>query len=71
MKKKGNKKMPTPKQKCIQNPIPTSLLDCVNIMLVNKVPIVHTHCSIFTHKQKINIRTKQQCRDGVMNEFLF
>ena len=25
MKKKGNKRMPTPKQKLIHNPIPTSL----------------------------------------------
>ena len=41
MKKKGNKRMPTPKQKLIHNPIPTSLLFvCVNIILVKKVSIV-------------------------------
>ena len=41
MKKKGNKGMPTPKQKLIRNPIPTSLLFvCVNILLVKKVSIV-------------------------------
>ena len=68
--KKGNNRMPTPKQKPIQNHISTSLFDCVNIILVNK-SIVPTHCSIFIHKQKINIRNKQRCRDGVMNEFLF
>ena len=28
MKKKGNKKMPTPRQKVIHNPIPTSLFCC-------------------------------------------
>ena len=69
--KKGNKRMPTPKQKPIQNHIPTSLFVCVNINLANKVSIVLTCCSIFIHKEKINIRKKQRCRDGVMNEFRF
>ena len=36
MKKKGNKRMPTPKQKLIRNPFPTSLLVvclCAHIIL--------------------------------------
>ena len=39
--KKANKRMPTPKQKLIHNPIPTSLfVFCVNILLVKKVSIL-------------------------------
>ena len=65
MKKKGNKRMPTPKQKLIHNPIPTSLF--IVSLLVKKVSIVPAK----SYKQQIHIRKKQKCRDGVMNEFLF
>ena len=34
MKKKGNKRMTTPKQKLIHNPIPTSLFVAINILLL-------------------------------------
>ena len=34
MKKKGNKGMPTPKQKLIHNPIPTSLFLSDNMFLL-------------------------------------
>ena len=43
MKKKAKKRMPTPKQKLIHNPISTSLFVlflCVNILLVKKISIV-------------------------------
>ena len=33
MKKKGNKKMPRPRQEIIDNPIPTSLLMCYAAVL--------------------------------------
>ena len=46
MKKKGNKGMPTPKQKLIHNPIPTSLLFvCVNILFVKKLSTGTVGCS--------------------------
>ena len=66
MKEKGNKRMPTPKQKLIHNPIPTSLFVAINILLVNKVSII-----VSTVSSSTNNRKKQRCRDGVMNEFLF
>ena len=34
MKKKGNKKMPRPRQKIIDNPIPTSLVMCYAAFLL-------------------------------------
>ena len=36
MKKKGNKKWPTPRQKVIHNPIPTSLLICLSYIRQRK-----------------------------------
>ena len=69
MKKKANKRMPTPKQKLIHNPIPTSFVCClfVNILLVKKVSIMPVQYL----QQQIHIRETQRCRDGVTNEFLF
>ena len=34
MKKKGNKKMPRPRQEIIDNPIPTSLFKCYATVLL-------------------------------------
>ena len=34
MKKKGNKKMPRPRQEIIDNPIPTSLFMCYKAVLL-------------------------------------
>ena len=60
MKKKGNKKMPTP---IIHNPIPTSLFlsspQCISYVF--SLPNAFT-----TNKQN----SEQRCRDGVMNEFV-
>ena len=62
MKKKGNKKMPRPRQEIIDNPIPTSLF-------FNGVA---THLQVFlkcipsTLKQQNScIAHKQRCRDRV------
>ena len=55
MKKKGNKKMPTPRYK---HPIPTSLFQCEDVF---SLPNAFT-----TNKQN----SEQRCRDGVMNEFV-
>ena len=67
MKKKGNKKMPRPRQEIIDNPIPTSLF-------FNGVA---THLQMFLklhpqyHKQQNScIAHKQRCRDRVINDFL-
>ena len=53
MKKKGNKRMPTPKQKIIHNP---------HLCFFSIV------CKIL-QAQLIVYTNKQRCRDGVMNEF--
>ena len=64
MKKKGNKKMPTPRHKLIHNPIPTFLFlsssqcQCEDVF---SLPNAFT-----TNKQN----SEQRCRDGVMNEFV-
>ena len=68
--KKVNKRMPTPKQKLIHNPIPTSLfLSNIYVPIVEdtagKIDTFLTK-SMFTQRNN-----KQRCRDGVMNEFLF
>ena len=70
MKKKGNKKMPSPRHKLIHNPIPTSLflsrLQCSQFD-VKIFPFCLMH-SQQTKKQ--NFKAEQRCRDGVMNEFV-
>ena len=67
MKKKGNKRMPTPKQKLIHSPsIHLCLFVCVNILLVKKLSIVPAVSSSNNRH-----RSGKKCRDGVMNEFLF
>ena len=72
MKKKGNKKMPSPRHKLIHNPIPTSLflsrphyISCsqFNVKIFFFLPNAFT-----TNKQ--NFKAEQRCRDGVMNEFV-
>ena len=66
MKKKGNKKMPRPRQEIIDNPIPTSLFFngvATHLQLFNCIPS--------THKQQNScISHKQRCRDRVINDFL-
>ena len=60
MKKKGNKKMPRPRQEIIDNPIPTSLF-------FNGVQIYNCSksCIPITHKQQNScIVHKQRCRDN-------
>ena len=55
MKKKVNKRMPTPKQKLIYNCIPTSffvVFFCVNILLVKKLPVVPAVSSTADTSQK-------------------
>ena len=68
MKKKGNKKMPSPRHKLIHNPIPT--------FKTNEFHVANSRCEDFfslpdaftTNKQNFN--AEQRCRDGVMNEFV-
>ena len=60
--------MPTPKQKIIHNPIPTSLFlsdMCLLLDTAGKIDSFLTK-SIFTQTNN-----EQRCNDGVMNEFLF
>ena len=68
MKKKGNKKMPTPRHKLIHNPIPTSLFlsspQCISCSQFN---VKMFFSNAFT-TNKLN--SEQRCRDGVMNEFV-
>ena len=44
MKKKGNKKIPRPRQEIIDNPIPTSLFMCYAAVLL----FVGTTCKVVT-----------------------
>ena len=69
MKKKGNKRMPTPKQKLIHNPIPTSLFLSDMSLLLDK-DTAGTD-SFLTKNMFTQTNNKQRCRDEVMNEFLF
>ena len=56
MKKKGNKRMPTPKQKLIHNPIPKSLfVVCVNILLVKRYQLCPQY---LTNNKYISERNK-------------
>ena len=68
MKKKGNKKMPTPRHKLIHNPIPTSLFlsspQCISYSQFNVVFSLPN--AFITNKQN----SEQRCRDEVMNEFV-
>ena len=66
MKKKGNKKMPRPRQEIIDNPISTSLFTCYAAVLLfvgTGDAILRTHVNVYTIE-------KQRCRDGVINDFL-
>ena len=65
--KEGNKKMPTPRQKIIHNPIPTSLY--FNLFLVmNACAYTNYRIDVYIAKLVSSI-LRQRCRDGVMNEF--
>ena len=70
MKKKGNKRMPTSKQKLIHNPIPTSLF-LSDICLLLDEDSAGTIDSFLTKSMFTQTNNEQRCRDGVMNEFLF
>ena len=66
MKKKGNKKMPRPRQEIIDNPIPTSLFMCYAA-----VPLfVGTGDAILRTLVNVHTIEKQRCRDRVINDFL-
>ena len=67
MKKKGNKKMPRPRQEIIDNPIPTSLFMCYAAVLLfvgtgDAILRTLVNCSYTIEKQR--------CRDRVINDFL-
>ena len=70
MKKKGNKKMPTPRHKLIHNPVPTSLFlsrpQCREFDVKMFFSLLNTFAA---NKQKY-FKAGQRCRDGVMNEFV-
>ena len=69
MKKEGNKKMPTPRQKLVHSPIPTSLFIHVARILFNKVSIAQFMHSPHSQATKVVYIQKQKCRDGVINKF--
>ena len=66
MKKKGNKKMPRPRQEIIDNPIPTSLFMCYAAVLL----FVGTGDAILRTLAYVYTIEKQRCRDRVINDFL-
>ena len=66
MKKKGNKKMPRPRQEIIDNPIPTSLFMCYAAVLL----FVGTGDAILRTLVNVYTTEKQRCRDRVINDFL-
>ena len=66
MKKKGNKKMPRPKQEIIDNPIPTYLFMYAAFLL-----FVGTGDAILSTLVNVYNIEKQRCRDRVINDFLF
>ena len=70
MKKKGNKKMPTPRHKLIHNPIPTSLFisspQCISYSQFNVKMFFSLPNAFTTNKQN----SEQRCMDGVMNKFV-
>ena len=69
MKKKGNKGMPTPKQKLIHNAIPTSLFLSDMFLLLDEESA--STLDSFLTKNNVYTNKQQRCRDGVMNEILF
>ena len=66
MKKKGNKKMPRPRQEIIDNPIPTSLFMYYAAVLL----FVGTWGAILRTLVNVYTIEKQRCRDRVINDFL-
>ena len=66
MKKKGNKKMPRPRQEIIDNPIPTSLFMYYAPVLL----FVGTGGAILRTLVNVYTIEKQRCRDRVINDFL-
>ena len=67
MKKKGNKKMPTPRHKLIHNPILfLSSPPCISYSQFNVKMFFSLPNAFTTNKQN----SEQRCRDGVMNEFV-
>ena len=60
MKKKGNKKMPRPRQDIIDNPIPTSLSMCCAAVLL----FVGTVDAILRILVNVYTIEKQRCRDS-------
>ena len=66
MKKKGNKKMPRPRQEIIDNPIPASLFTCYAAVLL----FVGTGDAILRILVNVYTIEKQRCRDRVINDFL-
>ena len=66
MKKKGNKKMPRPRQEIIDNPIPSSLFLCYAAILL----LVGTGGAILRTLVNVYTIETQRCRDRVINDFL-
>ena len=66
MKKKGNKKMPRPRQEIIDNPIPTSLFMYYAAVLL----FVGTGGAILRTLVNVYTIEKQRCRDRVINDIL-
>ena len=56
MKKKGNKKMPTPRHKLIHNPIPTSLFSILFVRQRNNIITLNwlyeIHCGLERNKDE-------------------
>ena len=61
MKKKGNKKMPRPRQEIIDNPIPTSLFMCYAPVLL----FVDTGDAILRTLVNVYPIEKKRCRIGL------
>ena len=70
MKKKGNKKMSTPKHKLIHNPILTSLFLSDTYLSFVDEDSAGTSDTLLTRSMFIQTNN-DVCRDGVINEFLF
>ena len=66
MKKKGNKKMPRPRQEIIDNPIPISLFMYYAAVLL----FVGTGGAILRTLVNVYTIEKQRCKDRVINDFL-
>ena len=71
MKKKGNKKMPTPRHKLIRNPIATSLfLSRPQYILCQQFDVKMFSLPNAFKTNKQNFKAEQRFRDGVINEFV-